>query len=102
MRPELFPVEPVVAGEWWREGEVMQTVIMRSEPEWRDVVVRAYAMQPTLSVTGAQGQRLWGMDARTCGHVLDGLVESGVLARTSGGQYCRADVLQPMLVDFCL
>lgn len=96
MRPELFPVEPTVPPEWWREEEVVATATRHSVPEWRDIVLRAYAEQPALSLTGAQGQRLWGMDASTCGYVLDALVESGVLARTSGGQYCRADAIRPV------
>lgn len=95
MRPELFPVEPAGPPEWWREEEVVGTAMHRSVPEWRDIVVRAYAQQPSLSLTRPQGQRLWGMDPTTCGHVLDALVDSGVLCRTSNGQYCRADYVRP-------
>lgn len=68
----------------------------RSVPEWRELVLEAYATQPTLSLTTAQGQRLWGMDPCTCGYVLDGLVESGTLLRTSNGQYCRVDYIRPI------
>jgi len=68
----------------------------RSLPEWRHRVLETYAHQPTLSVTAAQGQRLWGMDASTCGYILDGLVETGTLVRTSTGQYCRVDHLPPI------
>jgi hypothetical protein len=78
----------------------MDTAIRHSVPEWREIVLRAYEAQPTLTLTGAQSQRLWGMDAVTCGCVLDALVESGVLARTGGGRYCRADMvctLDPLL-----
>lgn len=71
-------------------------ITYRSVPEWRDIVLEAYAGQPTLSLTVAQGRRLWGMDASTCGYVLDGLVESGMLARTSSGQYCRVDYIRPI------
>jgi hypothetical protein len=42
------------------------------------------------------------MDASTCGHVLESLVQSGVLARTSVGQYCRADVSPPVGTGFVL
>ena len=69
----------------------MVTATRRDVSEWREIIILAYAEQPTLSLTGAQSQRLWGLDPTTCGYVLDGLVDSGVLARTSGGQYCRAD-----------
>jgi hypothetical protein len=65
-------------------------------PEWRSVVMGAYATQPTLSVTCPQGQRLWGMDASTCGYVLDSLVDAGLLTRTTAGQYCRADYIRPV------
>ena len=51
----------------------------------------AYVTLPTLSLTAAQGQRLWGMDAPTCVYVLDSLVVDGLLTRTVDGQYCRAD-----------
>jgi hypothetical protein len=65
----------------------------RTVPEWRDIVLEAYAVQPTLSLTAAQGRRFWGMDPCTCGYVLDGLVETGSLMRTSDGQYCRVDYM---------
>ncbi|WP_396625910.1 hypothetical protein [Luteitalea sp.] len=79
---------------WWQEEPMIQ--LRRSVPEWRTVVMDAYAMQPSLSLTRPQGQRLWGMDAPTCGYVLDSLVDAGVLTRTSGGHYCRADVLRTL------
>ena len=70
--------------------------LRRSVPEWRTVVMDAYARQPTLSLTHAQGQRLWGMDASTCGYVLDSLVDAGLLSRTTAGQYCRVDYIRPI------
>ena len=73
----------------WDEDTVPP--LRRSLAEWRSIVLDAYALQPTLSLTTRQGQRLWGMDAPTCRHVLDGLVDAGVLARTADGQYCRLD-----------
>ena len=82
---------PVVG---WKEEGMLTT--RRSVSEWRDIVLEAYARQPSLSLTAAQGQRLWGMDAPTCGYVLDGLVKSGALACTSSGQYCRADYIRPV------
>lgn len=78
----------------WKENDVVSDY--KSVAEWREIVLEAYAVQPTLSLTAAQGQRLWNMDASTCGYVLDGLVESGMLARTSGGQYCRVDYIRPI------
>ncbi len=85
---------------WWREDPL--TPLRRSVPEWRSIVMEAYDEQPTLSVTLAQGQRLWGLDASTCGYVLDGLVESGLLVRSGTGQYCRADYLRPDEEGFVL
>ena len=70
----------------------MTNPVARSVAEWRAIVMRAYEAQPTLNLTTAQGQRLWGMDPTTCGYVLDALIEAGVLARTSSGRYCRADL----------
>jgi len=63
----------------------------RSVRDWRSLVLDAYARQPTLSLTTRQGQRLWGVDSPTCREVLDDLVDAGVLARTTDGQYCRLD-----------
>lgn len=63
----------------------------RTVRDWRSMVLDAYALQPMLSVTARQGERLWGMDAPTSRDVLDGLVESGVLTRTVDGRYCRLD-----------
>jgi hypothetical protein len=76
--------------------------LRRSVPEWRSLVMNAYATQPTLSVTGPQGQRLWGMDASTCGYVLDSLVDAGLLTRTTGGQYCRIDYIRPVDTVFAM
>ena len=59
--------------------------------DWRSIVLDAYVLQPTLSLTTRQGQRLWGMDAPTCTYVLDSLVDARVLARTAEGQYCRPE-----------
>ena len=83
---------------WWREEPM--TPLRRSVPEWRSIVMDAYATQPTLSVTRPQGQRLWGMDASTCGYVLDSLVDAGMLARTPSGQYCRVDYMQSIDTAF--
>ena len=64
---------------------------LRNLRDWRTVVQDAYAHQPTLSLTMLQAQRLWGMDAPTCQHVLDCLVDAGVLTLTVDERYCRLD-----------
>jgi len=74
---------------WWDEDTILP--LRRSVAEWRSIVLDAYVVQPTLSLTTQQGQRLWGMDAPTCTYVLDSLVDARVLARTAEGQYCRPE-----------
>ncbi|WP_239489697.1 hypothetical protein [Luteitalea sp. TBR-22] len=88
-----MPVTSMSAA-WWQDEPV--TPLRRSVPEWRSIVMDAYATLPSLSLTRPQGQRLWGMDAPTCGYVLDSLVDAGMLICTSTGQYCRADALRPI------
>jgi hypothetical protein len=44
---------------------------------------------PGLRLTGAQAQRLWGLDAPTCRAVLDALVASHFLALSANGAYGR-------------
>ena len=63
----------------------------RTLPDWRSLVIDAYAAQPALSLTLEQGQRFWGMDEAMAAFVLDGLLEARLLIRTSDGRYCRAD-----------
>ena len=56
------------------------------------ILVRIFAEfneMPGLRVTQQQAQRLWGLDAQTCLHALNRMVEIGFLARTSTGEYAR-------------
>jgi hypothetical protein len=46
-----------------------------------------YVEMPGLSPTLAQAQRLFGLDETTCRAVLEGLVEAGILVRTTHGRY---------------
>lgn len=101
MRPDLFPTTSLVPCMEAKEG-AMATMLRRTIPQWRTVVIDSYAQLPTLSLTAPQGRRLWGMDASTCGYVLDSLVEAGVLTRTPCGQYCRADVVRPVDTAFAM
>lgn len=93
MRADDAPVASSSSTVWWHEEPMAP--LHRSVPEWRSIVMDAYAMLPTLSVTRPQGQRLWGMDSSTCGYVLDGLVDAGMLIRTTNGQYCRMGYIPP-------
>ena len=49
-----------------------------------------YAEMPGLSVTLSQAQRLWAVDQETCEEVFGRLVSSGVLRKTTKGQFVRA------------
>lgn len=50
-----------------------------------------YREMPGLGVTEAQPQRLWGLYNTTCKRALDTLVHRGVLRRTRGEAYVRAE-----------
>ena len=52
-------------------------------------VCAEYTEMPGLRVTPAQAQRLWGLDAVTCGQVLDCLVDARFLRLTPSGHYAR-------------
>ena len=48
---------------------------------------------PGLSLTLAQAERLWSLDASTCTEVLSSLVDAGFLARRADGAFCRPNDL---------
>lgn len=63
-----------------------------------------YLEMPGLRLTCAQAQRLWGLDASTCLHALEVLVNEGFLRRTESGQYLRltegaAGLSRPRMVE---
>ena len=88
MRAESLVDAPPSLPRWDEETVPLR---LRNLRDWRSIVLDAYATQPTLSLTVRQAQRLWSMDAPTCTHVLDCLVDTGVLTRTVDEQYCRLD-----------
>jgi len=49
-----------------------------------------YLEMPGLSLTVRQAQRMWQLQQRECEHLLGVLVDSGFLARTTGGAFVRA------------
>lgn len=59
----------------------LHELLQRIEGEYRGL--------PTLSVTAAQAERLWGLDSMTCGFVLMTLIQRGVLKRTASGTFVR-------------
>jgi len=42
---------------------------------------------PGLRITVTEASRFWGLDERTCGHVLEQRLASGFLARGGDGRY---------------
>ena len=46
-----------------------------------------YLEMPGLRLTKAQAQRLWGLDAGTCEHVLQALTQTRFLAQTRDGSF---------------
>jgi len=49
-----------------------------------------YLEMPGLCLTISQAQRMWHLRQTDCEVLLDALVDSGFLARTSGGAFVRA------------
>jgi len=64
-----------------RSTPVLRRLIQRIEAEFREM--------PGLKLTAQQAQRLWALDAATCGAVLGVLSQRGFLKRTAGGSYLR-------------
>ena len=48
-----------------------------------------YLEMPGLRLHPEQARRLWGLDAQTCGHLLQALVDRGFLCRRADGTYGR-------------
>ena len=46
---------------------------------------------PGLRLTIRQAERLWQLEASACAHVIEMLVQSAFLRRTSGGMVTRID-----------
>jgi DNA-binding IclR family transcriptional regulator len=44
---------------------------------------------PGLRLQPEQARRLWGLDAQTCSHLLQALVDEGFLCRRADGTYGR-------------
>lgn len=56
-----------------------------------------YAEQPGLSVTAAQAQRLWHLDAPTCRRVLVMLVSTRTLKLTPDGRFVQNEIDRPAM-----
>ena len=51
---------------------------------------KEFAEMPGLRLTCAQAQRLWSVDAGTCGRILEALTRAELLVRGDDGRYARA------------
>jgi hypothetical protein len=60
--------------------------------DWLRIIRGEYVEIPGLRLTKPQAQRLWGLDPRTCGALLDTLVDGRFLRRTRTGRYARVDI----------
>ena len=54
---------------------------------WLNRIRSEYREMPGLSLTQAQMQRLWGVEAHVCAALVDSLVAARVLRRTPKGCY---------------
>jgi DNA-binding transcriptional ArsR family regulator len=54
-----------------------------------DRVRGEFLEMPGLRLTQPQAQRLWGLDAPTCGRILAVLVQTGFLRETYDGSFAR-------------
>ncbi len=59
-----------------------------TEREWSQRILAEYREMPGLRLSLRQAARLWTMDAVHCQAILDALVASGSLRRSSKGEYC--------------
>ncbi|MBI1874829.1 MAG: hypothetical protein HYS05_13225 [Acidobacteria bacterium] len=61
----------------------------REITDYLDLIKAEYEEMPGLSLTSGQAQRLFGLDPLKCEALLDTLVATRYLARTTSGTYCR-------------
>lgn len=59
------------------------TIVARIRAEYQEM--------PGLALTREQAQRLWHLDAATCGEALEHLVASNVLKQTRRGRFVRVE-----------
>jgi hypothetical protein len=55
--------------------------------KWLDLIRSEYEEMPGLSLSKAQMQKLWGLDAFVCDALVEALIAARVLRRTSNGMY---------------
>jgi DNA-binding IclR family transcriptional regulator len=64
---------------------------LQEHPHLVELVQSDYREMPGLSLSKAQLQRLWGIDADTCDAVVETLEAEGFLRRTAHDLYVRFD-----------
>ncbi len=52
-------------------------------------VRREFEEMPGLTLTAEQARRLWALEPRMCGAVLERLVQTGYLCQTESGHYAK-------------
>ena len=65
------------------------SAIQPSTTDWLQIIRGEFEELPQLCLTKPQVQRLWDLDSRTCDALLDALVRTQFLKRTSNGTYAR-------------
>lgn len=58
---------------------------------WLGLIRAEYVESPGLRLTLQQARRFWGLDELVSDALCGALVDAGVLERTAGGAYVRAD-----------
>ena len=66
---------------------MMNTLETSDVAQWLEIIQSEYREMPGLSLTKAQMQRLWGLESETCERLVDALVGTRVLRKTSIGGY---------------
>jgi hypothetical protein len=51
---------------------------------------------PGLRLTEAQARKLWGLDQKSCGEILENLTQAGFLFRTRDGAFMRVESVRPV------
>ena len=67
--------------------------------DWLRIVRGEYVEMPGLRLTRSQFRRLWGFDDRTCGAILNALVQEEFLRLSADGRYALAAQRGSVSVD---
>ena len=59
--------------------------------EWLNLIRAEYEELPDLRLTQSQVEELWGLETSVAKALIDALVSAGILKKTTGGAYVRAD-----------